>query len=51
MEQGGRNWNVPDLPDVELVGLAGGESSAASRLSSPGPAREQSTFTTLVSPT
>lgn len=51
MEVEGKNWDLPDLPGFELVGLAGGESRAASRLSSPGPAREQSTFTTLVSPT
>lgn len=51
MEQEGKNLDLPDLPGLELAGLAGGESSAASRLSSPGPAREQSTFTTLVSPT
>lgn len=47
----GRSWDSPGLPGRELAGLAGGESSAASRLSSPGPAREQSTLTTLVSPT
>lgn len=51
MGQEEKNWDLPDLPGLELMGLAGGESSAASRLSSPGPAREQSTFTTLVSPT
>lgn len=48
---GGTNWDLLDLPGLELLGLLGGESRAASRLSCPGPAREQSTLTTLVSPT
>lgn len=51
MGLGGTNWDLLDLPGFELLGLLGGESRAASRLSCPGPAREQSTLTTLVSPT